>query len=113
MVDNSGRLIEQLGQARQMIRAYFEAPDCEWERRFHDDQQACLQCGDTHVCEWLYQQDPAPDFSTYSDEQLRSALQFAVGYLDGRMIEAGHTPMRCHCASCQWVRDAYGLLQRT
>lgn len=112
-MDHRGQLIDHLEQARGMIRAYFEAPDCDWERRFHDDQPVCQSCGDTHVCQWLFEQDPAPDLSTYSQERIRSALQFAVGYLDGRMIEAGHIPMRCHCATCKWVRDAYSLLQRT
>lgn len=105
MTDSADPLKQQLEVARGLIRAYFEAPDCSWERRFHDDQQACRQCGDIHVCQWLFEQDPAPDLSSFPEERILDALHFAAGYLEGRMLEAGHEASQCTCATCVWVRE--------
>lgn len=111
MADGS-QLTEKLAQARDLLRAYFEVPGCNWEQRFHQEEQECRSCGDSHVCQWLFEQDPAPDLQAMPPQRLREALQFAVGYLEGRMIEAGHDPMHCACATCKWLRGGHSLLHK-
>lgn len=37
-------------------------------------------------------------------------LTFAVGYLEGQMLQADHDTNDCHCAICVWVRETQLLL---
>lgn len=104
-MQNKAETQAKLEAARGMVRSYFEAPDCPWEQRFHQDQRSCRECAQSYVCEWLFEQDPTVDLSNASAEQLREALSFAEGYLEGRMLEAGHQPADCPCAICSWVRE--------
>lgn len=99
-----------LENARKLVNTYFEVVDCPWEKRFHIDQRQCRECTDGHVCEWLFQLDPAPDPSVSSTDQVREVLSFAVGYLEGQMLRADHETDHCPCAICVWVREAQALL---
>lgn len=99
-------LRKRIASARVLVRDYFEVPDCVWQGRFHHDQAACRQCIDGAVCEWLFTQDPDPDLSAFSLEQLEDAHVFAIGFLEGRMVEAGHRADTCSCEICTWVRTA-------
>ena len=110
-MDSRQRLTEKLAAAPDLVKAYFEIPECRWEGRFHQDREACRNCADTVVCEWLFARDPAPDLSALSRAQVRDALSFAAGYLEGRMTEAGHETEQCACAICCWVRDSLVLIQ--
>jgi hypothetical protein len=112
-MDSRDRLLQELHTARGLVRAYFETPDCRWEGRFHHDQADCRQCADVGVCEWLFEQDPAPDVSALSQRQICDVLSFAAGYLDGRMVEAGHDTDQCGCATCSWVRGSLALIQQS
>jgi hypothetical protein len=104
------QLETSLETARAMVQAYFEVNDCVWEKRFHVEQQQCRSCADGYVCEWLFQQDPAPDLSIYSAEQLHDVLSFAVDYLESQMHQADHETEDCPCATCVWVRETQALL---
>ena len=99
-----------LETARALVKAYFEVESCPFEKRYHIDQQKCRECADGHVCEWLFQQDPAPDLSLCSHEQLRGVLSFAASYLESQMFQADHETDDCSCAVCVWVRETHGLL---
>lgn len=109
-MQNKAHLETSLKTARAMVKAYFEVEDCRWDKRFHVEQQECRQCAERYVCEWLFQQDPAPDLSTYSPEQLCKVLNFAAGYLEGHMLRADHEIDDCTCATCTWVRETHSLL---
>ena len=109
-MQSKAQLESGLETARALVKAYFEVEDCPWEKRFHIDQQQCRECADAYVCEWLFQQDPAPDLSLRSPEQLRDVLAFAVGYLEGQMLKADHETNACRCAICVWVRETQPLL---
>jgi hypothetical protein len=104
------QLETSLEAARTLVKAYFEADDCPWEKRFHIEQQKCRQCADADVCEWLLQHDPRPDLSACPAGQMRNALTFAVGYLEGQMHQADHETDDCPCAVCVWVRATHALL---
>jgi len=107
---NKAQVEAHLETARAMVKSYFEVEDCSWEKRFHIDRQKCRNCANGYVCEWLFQHDPAPDLSICYPEQLRDVLTFAVGYLEGQMLQADHDTNDCHCAICVWVRETQLLL---
>ena len=109
-MQNKGQLETRLETARVLVKAYFEVEDCHWEKRFHAEQQECRECAERYVCEWLFQQDPAPDLSLCSPEQLCKVLIFAAGYLKGHMLRADHRTDDCPCATCVWVRETHSLL---
>ena len=109
-MQDKAQLATSLETARALVKAYFEVEDCPWDKRFHIDQQRCQECADSYVCEWLFQQDPAPDLSTCSPEQLHDVLTFAVGYLEGQMHQADHEIDECPCAICVWVRENQPML---
>jgi len=109
-MQTKAQLETSLVTARALVKAYFEVEDCPWEKRFHIDQQQCQDCEDRYVCEWLFQQDPAPDLSICSPEQLRNVLTFAAGYLEGEMRQADHETADCPCTTCAWVRETHTLL---
>jgi hypothetical protein len=109
-MQSKAQLETSLETARALVKAYFEVENCPWEKRFHIEQQECRECADGHICEWLFQQDPAPDLSTRSPQQLREVLVFAVGFLEGQMHQADHDTDECPCAICVWVRETQSLL---
>lgn len=104
------KMTAQLEVARELVRAYFDVPECAWDGRFHRDQRSCRQCADAHTCEWLFTQDPAPDLALYSQAQIDDALSFAAGYLQGRMLESDHAIGTCSCANCAWARATLALI---
>ena len=109
-MQNRVKLETSLETARALVKAYFEVEDCQWEQRFHVEQQECRECAEQYVCEWLFQQDPAPDISNCSSEQICKVLTFAVGYLEGHMLRADHEIDECPCATCVWIRKIHSLL---
>ena len=108
-MQDKAKLETSLKTARALVKAYFEIEDCHWEKRFHTEQQECKGCAERYVCEWLFQQDPAPDLSICPPEQLRKVLTFAAGYMKGHMLRAGHED-NCPCGTCVWVRETHSLL---
>jgi hypothetical protein len=104
------QLETSLETALALVKDYFEVEDCHWDKRFHAEQQECRECAERYVCEWLFQQDPAPDLSICPSEQLHKVLTFAAGYLKGHMLRADHED-NCPCATCVWVRETHSLLQ--
>ena len=105
-MDKADVLRQRIRSARGLVRDYFEVPDCDWQGRYHHDQTDCRGCADRAVCEWLFAQDPDPDLSAFSLARLEAAQVFAVGYLEGRMVEAGHQTDTCSCEICTWVRTS-------
>jgi len=110
-MDRTEQLRQQLETARGLVKAYFETDDCPWEQRFHQEQHACRHCADGFVCEWLFEHDTPPDLAAYTPAQLRNALVFAAGYLEGRMTQGDHKTGICPCATCSWVRQARDLVE--
>lgn len=106
MVNRADVLRKRIASARGLVRNYFEVPDCVWQGRYHHDQAACQKCADGAVCEWIFAQDPDPDLSAFSLAQLEDAHVFAVGFLEGRMVDAGHETNTCSCEMCTWIRTA-------
>lgn len=110
-MNNRDRFIDKLKSARPLVVAYFDPPGCDWSGRFHAEQKECRQCADASVCSWIFGQDPAPDLSAFSEDELNDALVYAAGFLESEMFVADHDSESCSCAICVWVRDAKSVLE--
>ncbi len=101
----TGHLEELLEYPRWFIERDVDFTHCPHYGRFDGSVEACRQCEFGEACLWL-NRDRSPSLRAGSLEELVTALQAAVGYVQSRSEHSRD----CHCRTCKWLHEARQFL---
>jgi len=104
------RIIEVLAYPRQVAKANIDLSSCPHSGFFKAMDSRCEQCSKSYECDWLNSTDAFNDLGAKPMEFLYRALTFGIDYVDGQTAHQYHDGETCECDSCNWIRNARGLI---
>lgn len=105
-------IIKALVFPRAVIRGEIALEECPHAGNFSPQDIACQECHCGAECEWLFSNDELVALEEKSLDELEGALEFAVGYVDARIMRLGHEVTNCHCRTCAWLRTGMALIDQ-
>lgn len=105
-------IIKALVFPRAMIRGEIAIDDCPHAGNFSSQDVVCQECHCGAECEWLFSNDELVALEEKSLEELEGALEFAVGYVDARIMYLGHEATNCRCHACRWLKTGMALVDQ-
>lgn len=102
-------IIEMMAFPREMIRGNVPLETCGHTGHYAHHDPECGVCEARIECEWLYHNDELSGLGEKPLADLLEALQSALLYIDACVARAGHTPSKCRCRACTWLRRAESL----
>ncbi len=100
------KVLELLVFARDKIQDSLELESCPHGGWFATEDARCRQCAAQPECAWLLHNDGVLPWSERSDEDLHSALRFALELLGDAARGGEHDVQSCVCDACTWLRSA-------
>lgn len=105
-------IIEALVFPRAVIRGEISIEECPHAGNFSPQDVVCQECHCGAECEWLFSNDESVALAEKSLDELEGALEFAVGYVDARILRLGHKATNCHCHACTWLKTGIALIDQ-
>ena len=109
MMAMKSEIIEMMAFPREMIRGNVPFETCQHTGHYAHHDPECRVCESRMECEWLHHNDELSGLSEKPLEDLLEALQSALFYIDACVARAGHTPGKCRCKACTWLKKAESL----
>lgn len=100
------KVLELLVFARAKIQGSLDLETCPHAGWFALDDAHCRLCSALPECAWLLHNDGVLPWSERSNEDLLSALRFALELLSDAARDEGHDTSVCVCDTCTWLRSA-------
>lgn len=108
-----GEILEVLEYPRRYIGTQLKSNDCIHGGFYNLHDPRCLDCESGAECHWLNENDECIAMEMKSIPRLIASLEFSLEYMDCRLAEWGHNIGECQCESCQWMRQAENVYQRS
>ncbi|MGF1612818.1 MAG: hypothetical protein ACFCVA_02615 [Gammaproteobacteria bacterium] len=105
-------IIKALVFPRALIRGEISIEECPHAGNFCPQDRECQECHCGAECEWLFSSDESVALEEKSLDELEGALEFAVGYVDARIMRLGHEASTCHCRACSWLTSGMALVDQ-
>ncbi|MFZ0256939.1 MAG: hypothetical protein WAN46_15140 [Gammaproteobacteria bacterium] len=105
-------IIKALGFPRAVICGAISIEECPHAGNFSPQDVECKNCRCGAECEWLFSNDELVALEEKSLDELEGALEFAVGYVDARIMRLGHQTTNCHCHACTWLKTGMALVDQ-
>ena len=105
-------IIESLGYPRYLIQSQRDLAECPHCGTYVQTDPKCRSCPDGFECQWLHSHDEFVALEKKSDHELIQALEFAIQYVAGFLLDMRHCRASCHCDSCNWMGNAERLFNR-
>lgn len=102
-------IIQMMAFPRDIIRGSVPFETCGHSGHYASHDSECRICESRIECEWLYHNDELSGLTEKTLDDLLDALQSALFYVDACVARAGHTPAKCHCKACSWLKEAETL----
>jgi len=106
------RIITSLTFVRNLIKSDQDLEVCGHGGVFSNSHNDCKACPKGTECHWLYQNGEYADLENYSLQELEQRLEFALDYVDSRILEWQHHSASCKCELCGWLRSARQLYEQ-
>ena len=105
-------IIKALVFPRAVIRGEISIEACPHAGNFAPQDARCRECHCGAECEWLCSNDEFVALEQKSLDELEGALEFAVGYVDARIMRLGHEATNCRCHACTWLKTGMALVDQ-
>lgn len=104
------KFISALAYPRTVVRDDILPDDCPHDHVYNSGDRHCQKCGFDMECAWLYRNDEFSALQLRPLAELVDALEFSLGYVQRRTVEARHNHESCRCTTCTWSREAEALI---
>lgn len=106
------QIMKALEFPRAVICGAISTEECPHAGNFSPQDVGCKDCRCSAECEWLFSNDELVALEEKSLDELEGALEFALGYVDARIMRLGHQTTNCHCHACTWLKTGMALVDQ-
>ena len=105
------RIIETLTYPRILMSWLMDVSECPMNRYFDPTHRTCALCEQGTECQWLNHNDEFSVLAQQPMDALFQAFEYSVDYVDAYVTRESHSPLRCVCDTCLWLREARQLMR--
>ena len=105
-------IIETLSFPKTVIAKYINVDNCPHGGYFNPAESDCEHCARHGECHWIFQNEESTALENKPLEELISALEYSISFIELRISHQGHHAGNCQCESCLWLKKASTLFNQ-